>query len=59
MVTPYLRPMNDPPFGALGEVLEFIDQTLTVRCLPLNVMSLISPPPEGLIFLHEHSIAHR
>ncbi|KAI0794650.1 kinase-like domain-containing protein [Fomes fomentarius] len=42
MVTPYLRPMNDPPFGALGEVLDFIDQTVT-----------------GLIFLHEHFIAHR
>ncbi|KAI0794622.1 hypothetical protein C8Q74DRAFT_1406901 [Fomes fomentarius] len=33
LVTPYLRPMNDPPFGALGEVLDFIDQTLTVSLL--------------------------
>ena len=30
MVTPYLRPMNNPPFGAVAEVLDFIEQTLTV-----------------------------
>ncbi len=30
MVTPYLRPMNNPPFVAFGEVLDFIEQTLTV-----------------------------
>ncbi|KAI0794646.1 hypothetical protein C8Q74DRAFT_1215883 [Fomes fomentarius] len=46
MVTPYLRPMNNPPFGALGEALDFIEQTLTAIY-------------QGLIFLHEHLIAHR
>ncbi len=30
MVTPYLRPMNNPPFGTIGEALDFIDQTLAV-----------------------------
>ncbi|KZT72365.1 hypothetical protein DAEQUDRAFT_32600 [Daedalea quercina L-15889] len=28
MVMPYLRPFDDPPFGAIGEVLDFIGQTL-------------------------------
>ncbi|KAI0737368.1 kinase-like domain-containing protein [Daedaleopsis nitida] len=28
IVTPFLRPMNDPPFTAMGEVIDFIDQTL-------------------------------
>ncbi|KAI0774951.1 kinase-like domain-containing protein [Trametes elegans] len=28
MVMPYLRPCNDPPFGTIGDVIEFVDQTL-------------------------------
>ncbi|KZT72363.1 hypothetical protein DAEQUDRAFT_32581 [Daedalea quercina L-15889] len=28
MVMPYLRPFDDPPFTAIGEVIDFIDQTL-------------------------------
>ncbi|KAJ2986031.1 hypothetical protein NUW54_g9929 [Trametes sanguinea] len=28
MVMPYLRPCNDPPFLAVGEAIEFINQTL-------------------------------
>ncbi|KAI0629613.1 hypothetical protein C8Q77DRAFT_1065309 [Trametes polyzona] len=28
IVMPYLRPCNDPPFGAVGEVIDFITQTL-------------------------------
>ncbi|KAI0794636.1 hypothetical protein C8Q74DRAFT_1366062 [Fomes fomentarius] len=28
MVTPYLRPMNNPPFGTIGEALDFIDQSV-------------------------------
>lgn len=30
MVTPYLRPMNDPPFCAIAEVVDFVSQTLDV-----------------------------
>lgn len=30
LVTPYLRPFNDPAFGAVGEVVDFIEQTLEV-----------------------------
>ncbi|KAI0077229.1 hypothetical protein K474DRAFT_1596436 [Panus rudis PR-1116 ss-1] len=28
MVMPYLRPFDNPPFGAIGEVLDFVRQTL-------------------------------
>ncbi len=30
LVTPYLRPFDDPAFGAVGEVVDFIQQTLKV-----------------------------
>ena len=30
LVTPYLRPMNNPPFFAVAEVLDCIQQTLEV-----------------------------
>lgn len=30
LVMPYLRPFDDPPFGAVGEVLDFVRQTLEV-----------------------------
>ena len=35
MVMPYLRPFNDPEFEAVGEVVEFITQTLEVRPSPI------------------------
>ena len=31
MVMPFLRPCNDPEFRNIGEVIDFIDQTLEVR----------------------------
>lgn len=31
MVMPYLRPFNDPEFGAVGEVVDFVRQSLQVR----------------------------
>ncbi|KAI0765741.1 hypothetical protein BD413DRAFT_637951 [Trametes elegans] len=34
MVMPYLRPCNDPPFGTIGDVIEFVDQTLEVGLPP-------------------------
>lgn len=30
MVMPYLRPCNDPEFGTIGEVIEFINQLVEV-----------------------------
>ena len=37
MVMPYLRPCNNPEFSTIGDVIEFVDQTLEVslrRSLP-------------------------
>lgn len=31
MVMPYLRPCNNPEFATLGDVVDFIDQTIEVR----------------------------
>lgn len=31
MVMPYLRPFNEPPFATIGEVTDFMRQTLEVR----------------------------
>lgn len=31
MVMPYLRPFDDPEFGTIGEVVDFLKQTLEVR----------------------------
>lgn len=31
IVMPYLCPYDDPPFGAVGEVVDFVRQTLEVR----------------------------
>ncbi|KAH9851120.1 kinase-like domain-containing protein [Lenzites betulinus] len=42
MVMPYLRPCNNPDFATIGDVVEFIDQTI-----------------EGLLFMHQHNVAHR
>lgn len=33
LVMPVLRPFDDPPFEAVGEVLDFIQQTLEVCCV--------------------------
>ena len=37
MVMPYLRPCNNPAFGNIGEVSDFIDQTLEVGYVPLQL----------------------
>ena len=33
LIMPYLRPFNDPEFLSIGEVMEFIQQTLEVQAL--------------------------
>lgn len=30
MVMPYLRPCNDPDFATIGDIIEFVDQTIDV-----------------------------
>ncbi|OCH90630.1 hypothetical protein OBBRIDRAFT_825818 [Obba rivulosa] len=42
MVMPFLRPIHEPPFELVNEVVDFIEQIL-----------------EGLVFLHDHGVAHR
>ncbi|KAI0629610.1 kinase-like domain-containing protein [Trametes polyzona] len=42
LVMPFLRPCNNPEFATIGDVIDFIDQTI-----------------EGLVFMHEHNVAHR
>lgn len=42
IVMPYLRPFDDPPFGAVGEVIDFIRQTLEVRVPSLLSVSKLS-----------------
>lgn len=33
LVVPFLRPMDDPPFETIDDVVSFTDQVLEVRCL--------------------------
>ncbi|OCH90635.1 hypothetical protein OBBRIDRAFT_819196 [Obba rivulosa] len=42
MVMPFLRPIDEPQFELISEVLDFVDQII-----------------EGLVFLHDHGVAHR
>ncbi|CAL1702594.1 unnamed protein product [Somion occarium] len=42
LVMPFLRPIDNPAFESVDELLDFGDQIL-----------------EGLVFLHEHDVAHR
>lgn len=42
MVMPYLRPFDDPEFGAIGEVVEFVKQILEVSSLRIVMLSLYS-----------------
>ena len=43
MVMPYLLPFNDPDFEAVGEVVDFVEQTLEVRLYysPYTFSSLV------------------
>lgn len=38
LVMPYLRPYDDPPFGAVGEAIDFVRQTLEVRQIYLSAV---------------------
>ena len=45
MVMPFLRPMSDPPFQQVKEIMEFIDQILEVDKFHLS----ISKPPNSRV----------
>ncbi len=58
LVMPYLRQFNDPNFSSVGEVIDFVDQTMEVRNpdhLPRQTLTTI----QGLAFLHRNLVAHR
>ncbi len=38
---PFLRPSDNPPFETVGEVADFVDQVLEVRCNSLGPMFVI------------------
>ncbi|KAI9063417.1 kinase-like protein [Trametes sanguinea] len=42
IVMPFMRYIDEPPFGLVDDVLEMLDQVL-----------------EGLVFIHDHGVAHR
>ena len=41
MVMPYLRPFNNPEFRTIGEVVDFVSQTLEVCVLEFNSCSQV------------------
>ncbi len=60
MVMPFLRYITSPPFEVVGDILECIDQILEVRSLSLRHHHLlILIPLKGLVFIHDHGVAHR
>ena len=61
LVMPLLRAFNDPPFAAVEEVVDFVDQILQVRCTlpPPQSPFLDAPLPQGIEFMHLNGVAHR
>ena len=60
IVMPFLRYVDDPDFKSVENILDCVDQLLEVFCLSSSecVESLTSAS-KGLVFLHDHDIAHR
>lgn len=61
MVMPFLRPMFNPPFESVKEVIDFTDQILEVDhpvCFS-RITQAQGEISQGLVFLHEKGIAHR
>lgn len=61
IVMPFLRAADEPPFYAIGEILNFAEQILEVRIFAqlskftqLNFDFL-----QGLVFIHSKGVAHR
>lgn len=58
LVMPFLRTMNDPPFGTVNEIVECVDQLLDV-CNCCNILVIELTSIQGLVFIHEQGVAHR
>jgi hypothetical protein len=60
LVTPVLRRFDDPEFGSISEIVDFVTQILEVCLQRLKfVQSSSSVFPQGMAFLHENNIAHQ
>lgn len=58
IVMPVLRPFNEPDFTSVGEVIEFVDQTLEVSIAALPYVHA-QYHVQGLEYIHEQNVAHR
>ena len=62
LVMPFLRWIDDPEFDTVGTILDCVEQLLEVRHLAFGWYAFDSSPyatVQGLVFLHEHNVAHR
>lgn len=53
IVMPFLCPFDDPPFGAIGEVIDFVRQTLEVRSVWIKkyyTETNLNPDSQGSLF---------
>ena len=59
MVMPFLRPLDDPAMNLVDDVVVFVDQMLEARTFLQSDFLCADVVLKGLVFLHEHGIAHR
>ena len=59
VVTPFLRPMDSPPFDTTSDIICFTTQVLDVRSHFTRSLALVDDDaPQGLLYLHQHGLAH-
>ena len=58
IVMPVLRPFNRPNFTSLGEVVDFVTQTLEVSIFSFSCL-FAEFRIQGLLYMHEQNVAHR
>lgn len=60
MVFPFLTPFDSPFFRTVGEVVDFLSQVFEVSLVyTLMVLMPTVALLQGLLFMHEHHVAHR
>ncbi len=60
MVVPFLRYVDDPAFDCVGSILDCVEQLLEVGSSMHRSgrLALTCQFLQGLVFLHEHNVAH-
>lgn len=59
LVMPLLKRFYDPPFETVGELVDCLTQLFEVRSSFCILQLYVSTPiPQGLLFIHEHNVAH-